>query len=114
MLNDRLAAAQLIADKLASVENAIDDALISGAELTSAFPAARRRARVSPVVGQDAIALTAEAMSALHEARSRMVAAHHALAEVRDAMGVPARLGGDLWKIMEEPADLRIVGQNAA
>jgi hypothetical protein len=99
MLNDRLAAARMVAEKLAACEDAIDDALSSAAELTSAAPAARRRANVSPVVGQDAIALTGEAMAALHAARAKIVAAHHAYAEIRDEIGLSPRMMGDMWKL---------------
>lgn len=109
MLNDRLAAVRLVAEKLAACENAIDDALISAAELTCAAPAARRRANISAVVGQDAIALTGEAVAALHQARARMVEAHHAFAEIRDQMGLKTRAGGDLWKFFAQKPSLSIV-----
>jgi hypothetical protein len=104
MLNDRLAAALLMTEKLTACEEAIDDALASAAELTFAVPKARRRANVSATVGQDAIALTGEAMAALHEARAKMVAAHHALAAVRDQMGLRTHAAGSMWKIARAPA----------
>lgn len=114
MLNDRLEAARLIATHLTALEDAIDDALASGAALTSATPQARRRANISAVVGQDAIALTGEAMAALHAARAKAVAAHHAFAEVRDEMGLKTHASGDLWKIPKPSAELRVVGGTAA
>jgi len=104
MLNDRIAAARLIAEKLAACEAAIDDALTSAAELTVATPAAQRRARVSATVGQDAIALTGEAIAALHAARAKIVGAHHAFAEVRDGLGLTPYAGGDLWKLVKGAA----------
>lgn len=112
MLNDRLAAARLVAEKLIACENAIDDALISAAELTCAAPAARRQANVSAVVGQDALALTGEAIAALHQARARMVEAHHAFAEVRDQMGLKTRAGGDLWKFLAKKPELTLVNND--
>lgn len=114
MLNNRLTAARLLAEKITACENAIDDALISAAELTSAAPLARRTANVSPVVGQDALALTGEAFAALHAARAKMVAAHQAFAEVRDEMGLGTRMVGDMWKIAEKPSHLTVVGREAA
>jgi hypothetical protein len=113
MLNNRLTAARMLAEKLTACENAIDDALISAAELTSVAPLARRTANVSPTVGQDALALTGEALAALHEARAKMVAAHHAFAEVRDEMGLKTRMGGDVWKIAEKPSHLSVVAKAA-
>jgi hypothetical protein len=113
MLNNRLAAARLLAEKLAACENAIDDALISAAELTSAAPIARRQANVSPVVGQEALALTGEALSALHEARAKMVSAHMAFAEVRDQIGLAPYATGELWKLPAE-GRLSIVSDKAA
>ena len=113
MLNNRLAAARLIAKRITACENAIDDALISAAELTSAAPLARRTANLSAVVGHDAIALTGEAMAALHEARAKMIAAHHAFAEVRDQIGLRPHMTGDLWKLIPK-AELTIVESQAA
>lgn len=115
MLNNRIAAARMLAEKIAACENAIDDALISAAELTSVAPVARRTANVSPVVGQDALALTGEAMAALHAARAKMVAAHHAFAEVRDQVGLSPRMTGDLWKLpFPEARHLSVVTDKAA
>lgn len=113
MLNNRLAAARLVTGKLLASENAIDDALISVAELTAAAPAARRQANVSAVVGQDVIALTGEAMAALHLARAKIVAAHYAAALVRDDLGLATYASGDLWKIPNS-ASLTLVEDLAA
>ena len=113
MLNNRLAAARLVAAKLTAAEEAVDDALITAAELTSAFPQARRQANVSAVVGQDAIALAAEAMAALQLARAKLVEAHHALADVRDGMGLRTHAAGDMWKLGATAPALSVVA-NAA
>lgn len=100
MLQNRLAAARMVAEKLAASETAIDDALISMAELTAVTPMAQRRANVSPTVVQDAMALTGEATAALQEARAKLMAAHQAFAEVRDQIGLRVHAGGDLWKLV--------------
>lgn len=114
MLNQRIAATRMVANKLTATENAIDDALISASELTATFPVARREANVSPVVGQEAIALAGEAVAALHDARAKIVAAHHALADVRDELRVPVRAGGSLWKLAEAPQQITLVDQQTA
>lgn len=114
MLNNRLAAAKLVAEKLIACEDAIDDALISASELTCAAPVARRKANVSAVVGQDAIALTGEAVAALHLARAKMVEAHHAFAGVRDELGLKTYATGDLWKFAASATPLTLVESEAA
>jgi hypothetical protein len=113
MLNDRLAAAKMVAEKISALENAIDDALTCAAELTVATPAARKRANLSPVVGQEAIALTGEAMAALHAARAKIVAAHGEFAAVREQIGIKPSMTGDLWKFVgaaekEQPSLKRV------
>lgn len=117
MLNDRLGAARDIAAKLFALETSIDQALIHAGELTAVVPAARQRAKVSAVVGQDAYALTAETLAALHEARAKIVAAHHAFAEVQTQMGLSTRMSGDGWKpafLSAEAAPLKLVQNHAA
>ena len=114
MLNQRIAATRMVAEKLNATENAIDDALISASELTATFPVARREANVSPVVGQQAIALVGAAAAALQEARAKLVEAHFALADVRDELRVPVRAGGSLWKLAEAPQQITLVEQQTA
>lgn len=114
MLNQRIAATRMVAEKLAATENAIDDALISACELTATFPTARRQAKVSPVVGQKAISLAGEAVAALHEARAKLVEAHHALADVRDELRVPFKADGGLWKLAEAPPAITLVEHQTA
>lgn len=99
MRQDLIAATRLVTQKLAAMENALDDTLAAAAELTAAYPTARRMAQVSPVTGQDAVALTGDALAALFTARAKLVEAHHALAEIRDELGIPVRASGDLWKL---------------
>lgn len=113
MLNERMEAARIVAAKLLACENAIDDALISAADLTSATPRARRVANVSPIVGNDAVALVGDVVAALILARTKIVQAHGAYAEVRNELRIPSRLGGDLWKIPEQAeTGMRLVSVN--
>lgn len=101
MLNERLSAAKIVAASLKDLEEALDDTLICAAALTSALPTARRTAKLSPVVGQEAIALSGEVLVALHQARAALVQAHAELADVRDTIGLTPRMTGDLWKLAE-------------
>lgn len=112
MLQNRMAAARIVGQALNSTENAVDDAIVSVADLTRALTEARRVANLSPVVGQDAIALTAEAFAALQLARAKMVEAHEAFAEVRDGMGLKGRATGDMWKLISK-ATLSVVDEAA-
>lgn len=101
MLNTRIEAARSIAAKLNALEEAIDDALIAAADLTAETSRARRAVKLSPVVGQDAIAHVGETLAALHAARSSIVRAHADYAVVRDEVGLTPKMTGDLWKIMK-------------
>jgi hypothetical protein len=89
--------AQEVAQKLGAVEQHIDQTLVAAGVLLSALPDARVRARLSAVVGQDALDLVAQATVMLSQARGKFVEAHHALAETGDQIGVGrvvADLGG--------------------
>lgn len=115
MLNERLSAAKIVAESLKELEEALDDTLICAAALNSALPTARRTAKLSPVVGQKAIALSGEVIAALHQARAALVQTHTELAEVRDIMGLTPRMTGDLWKLAEPKTgaaspNLQVVG----
>ncbi len=117
MLNDRIAAAQDVASALIALEAAIDEALTCAAAMTIALPNARRRAKVSAVVGQEVTQLTGEALAALFNARANIVAEHHGLADVRDEMGLRTYSSGALWKIptsASSDAGLKIVSEKAA
>lgn len=115
MLNDRLSAAKDVSAKLFALEAAIDDALISAGELTATIPAARRRAHLSAVVAQEAYSLTGETLAALHNARAKVVAAHHAFAAVQTQIGLGARMSGDGWKEPSaEASPLTLVTDRAA
>jgi hypothetical protein len=99
MLNDRIGAAKDVAAALIALENAIDEALICAGAMTIALPVARNRAKVSAVVGQEVTQLTGDALSALLDARAKIIAAHSGLADVRDELGLRVLASGDLWKL---------------
>ncbi|MEE9432959.1 MAG: hypothetical protein V3V15_01815 [Sphingorhabdus sp.] len=98
MLNERLAATQMVAEKLFALETAIDEALVCAANLTCATSTARRDIRASTIVGQDAVAKTGETIAALYAAQNAVIDAHGGFAEVRQKMRIPAKAGGDKWK----------------
>lgn len=102
MLKNRQQAAQKVADRLFAVENAIDVAVRSAAELTAVMPEARSDANLSAVVGQDALDQAAEAFVLLVQARRAMVETHHKLEETRIRIGLREVAMGD--GIKEEPS----------
>jgi hypothetical protein len=115
MLNDRLAAAQDVAARLFALEEAIDEALARAGELTSSLPAARTRARLSAVVGQDAMAEVASSLTVLVQARHHVVQAHHRLAETQEQMGLKAYGMGNLTKLIPQAKSdrLKVVSEAA-
>jgi hypothetical protein len=86
--------AQEVADKLGAVERQIDQTLVAAGVLLSALPDARVRARLSAVVGQDALDLVAQATVILSQARGKLVEAHNALAETGHQIGVGKIVAG--------------------
>lgn len=112
MLNDRLGAAQDVAARLFALEEAIDEALARAGELASAIPAARTRAKLSAVVGQEAFTETAASLQMLAQARHHAVQAHHHLADTQVRMGLKAYGMGSLTKLLpkaEEEKHLKVV-----
>jgi hypothetical protein len=95
MLRDRQQAAQKVADRLFAVENAIDTAVRCAAELNASMPEARAGARLSAVIGQEALDQAAEAFALLVQARRAMVETHHKLEETRIQIGLREVSMGD-------------------
>ena len=105
MLKDRQQAAQKVADRLFAVEKAIDVAVRGAAELNAAMPEARSEARLSAVIGQEALDQAAEAFALLVQARRAMVETHHKLEETRIRIGLREVNVGD--SIPKEPSAAR-------
>ena len=97
MLKNRQQAAQKVANRLFAVENAIDAAVRCAAELNAAMPEARSDARLSAVVGQDALDQAAEAFALLVQARRAMVETHNKLEETRIRIGLREVNVGDSY-----------------
>jgi hypothetical protein len=96
MPRTRHAIAQGVAEQLQAVEAAIDNAVACAAQLTATMPRARTDARFPAQVGQEAMGKAAEAVTALVQARGRIVEAHQALDMVRTDWHIPEVGVGDL------------------
>jgi hypothetical protein len=96
--------AQGVAEQLHAVEIAIDMAVARAAELTAAMPRARTDARFPAQVGQEAMGKTAQAVTALVQARGHIVEAHQSLDIVRTEWRIPEVGVGDL--VPKVPAEL--------
>jgi len=105
--------AQRVAKKLFVTEAAVDGALVEASELMSEMLRARKDVNVSMVFADDGQVKMMEAMKALSEARTAMVAVHSELNEAKLRLGVRTKMGADLKPAsMEAPAKttLREVG----
>jgi hypothetical protein len=115
MSKARKDAAHKVAQTLFQTEAAVDAAIASAAQFVGVMPMARQEARLSAVVGQEAIDRAVEALTALSEARRAIVAAHNALARVQGQIGLAEVNFGSLGKppvhsasATEAPTRLRV------
>jgi len=99
----RTEAARAGAEKLQRAEAAIDAALRETAELMGLLPALRLEARLSAVIGQQAVANLGETLAHIVSARRTIIEAHSALYTVRTQIGCGAMAGGDLDKPGDPP-----------
>lgn len=86
--------AQRVANKLFATENAVDAALAEATELMADMLRARRDLGLSAVVGDNAANKLIEAITALGQARSAMVAAHGQLEETKLRIGIRTKMAG--------------------
>ncbi len=115
MSKQRREAANMVAQTLFATETAIDGALAKAAQFVGTMPVARQDARLSAVVGQEAMDHAVNALAALNEARRAVVAAHNALFEVQGQIGLGAvNFGGLVDKPPYEQASLRQLRSVAA
>jgi hypothetical protein len=89
---DKVFVAQGVAKKLVATEAAVDGALAEAAELMSVMIAARKELKVSTVFGDEANVKLMEALKALTEARTAMVAVHGELNEAQLRLGIRTRM----------------------
>jgi hypothetical protein len=115
MLKIRLEAAKEVANCLFAAEEAIDIAIARAAELASAMPIARAKAKLSTVVGHGALDQAAKSFAMLIQAREAIIATHHDLAETKDLIGLRTYSMGGLGKtITGELSHLKLVDKQAA
>ena len=86
--------AQRVANKLFATENAVDAALAEATELMADMLRARRDLGLSAVVGDNAATKLVEAIAALGQARTAMVAAHGELEQTKLRIGVRTKMAG--------------------
>src|SRR3954462_8457872 len=91
---EKVFVAQRVAKKLFVTEAAVDGALVEAAELMSEMLQARRDVRVSMVFADDVQVKMMEAMQALSEARTAMVAVHNELNEAKLRLGIRTKMDG--------------------
>jgi hypothetical protein len=95
MLKERRMVAEQIASALFEAEAAIDAALSKTAQLTGIMPTLRQQARLSALVGQDAVERASHAIAALAEARRAIVETHKELSVAQEQVGLGAVAFGD-------------------
>ena len=91
---DKIFVAKNVANKLFATEAAVDGALIEATELMGEMLKARQDVSVSMVFADDVQVKMMEAMKALSEARSAMVAVHGELNEAKLRLGIRTKMGG--------------------
>jgi hypothetical protein len=97
MLNQRLAAARKVADELLPAEARLDDAILHASRLAIAVIEGRREAKLPLNTGQEGLALMSQAAAKLVDARGDIMAAHVALRETQDEIGLRAVSFGDIY-----------------
>ncbi|WP_293677534.1 hypothetical protein [uncultured Phenylobacterium sp.] len=97
---EKVFVAQGVAKKLFATEAAVDGALVEASELMSQMLKARQDVSVSMVFADDVQVKMMEAMKALSEARTAMVAVHNELNEAKLRLGIRTKMG------IEKPAAL--------
>jgi hypothetical protein len=80
--------AERLANHLFTTEVAVDTTLALMRDLIAAMPRARLEAGLAARVGQQAVDRVLEAASGMASARRSLIAAHEALAEAKDQVGL--------------------------
>ena len=96
MLNQRLAAAQRVADELLPAETELDNAILHTSRLAIGVIEGRRTAKLPLNTGQEGLALVSRATAKLVDARSDIIAAHVAFRQTQDDIGLRAVSFGDI------------------
>jgi hypothetical protein len=89
---EKVFVAKQVATKLFATEAAVDAAFAEAAELMSVMLAARKEVNASLVFADDCQVKLMEAMKALSDARTAMVAVHGELEEAKLRLGIRTKL----------------------
>lgn len=89
---EKVFVAQRVAQKLFKTEAAVDGALVEATELMSEMLKARQDVNTSLVFADDVQVKMMEAMKALSEARTAMVAVHNELNEAKLRLGIRTKM----------------------
>lgn len=92
---DKIFVAKRVAKKLFETEKAVDGALIEATELMGEMLKARSDVNTSLVFADDVQVKMMEAMKALSEARTAMVAVHNELNEAKLRLGIRTKMDFD-------------------
>lgn len=95
MHHTRQAVARTVAEPLIATERAIDEALAQAGLMATAMAQGRTAAKLPAAMGQDVFESLGQAMTALFEARRRIVEAHVGLDRTREHLRMPAVSYGD-------------------
>jgi hypothetical protein len=110
---EKIFVAKRVAAKLFVTEAAVDGALVEASELMSEMLKARKDVNASLVFADATQAKLMDAMKALSEARTAMVAVHSELAEAQLRLGIRTKMGTedkDFARDEAAPAVMRNVG----
>jgi len=89
---EKVFVAQRVAKKLLVTEAAVDGALAEAAELMSEMLQARKDVGVSMIFADEAAAKLVDAIKALSEARTSMVAVHNELNDAKLRLGIRTKM----------------------
>ncbi|MGA9581971.1 MAG: hypothetical protein WBR13_08395 [Allosphingosinicella sp.] len=110
MLKQRRDAAMKVAESLFAAEEALDIALARAADLNSAIVSARTEAKLSALLGQDAIESAASTFAALVRARCDIVETHKRLDDAKTQIGLRTVSVGDAGPKPPVPAGFSVSG----
>lgn len=110
MLKARRDAAVKVAESLFAAEEALDVALARAADLNSAIVTARAEAKLSALLGQDAIESAAATFAALIRARCSIVETHKRLDDAKTQIGLRTVSVGDAGPKPPEPSGISVSG----
>jgi flagellin-like hook-associated protein FlgL len=110
---EKVFVAQRVAEKLFVTEAAVDGALVEASELMGEMLKARKDVNASLVFADDVQVKMMEAMKALSDARTAMVAVHNELNEAKLRLGIRVKMSSQdktFARADTAPAVLREVG----